>query len=131
MFLKIRKFRDDLIHRGHRIQTIFKGEEEYLISKDLGSFRDIKIWREDEVRENNLAPLAPVLHLMIHGTLAACEEFAVILQRHCRWLEPTVPGMHLYMRGYFNRELKSALADADSRLAEGRTLLDGVVHQRA
>ena len=125
MFLKIRQFRDDLIHRGHRIQTIFKGDSEFLIQKDLGSFRNITIWREDEIAQNHLAPLAPVINLMIHGALAAFEDFSVVLQQTCKWFDPMVPEMDLFMRGYFNADLQVALADADARHAEGRSLLSG------
>jgi hypothetical protein len=81
MFLKIRQFRDDLVHRGRRVQTIFHGDTGFLITNSLGSFRDITIWRESEVIANGLAPLAPVLNLIIHGTLAACEDFAITLHR--------------------------------------------------
>lgn len=128
MFLKIRQFRDDLVHRGHRVQTIFNGEKEFLITKNLGSFRDINIWRDAEVITNGLAPLAPVLNLIIYGSLAACEDFAATLARTFKWYEPTVPGMKLYMRGYYNESLKRAFADSDSRLAEGRSLIAGVRH---
>ncbi|UGA49064.1 hypothetical protein HU230_0043445 (plasmid) [Bradyrhizobium quebecense] len=131
MFLKIRQFRDDLVHRGHRVQTIFRGDSEFLITKNLGSFRNIDIWREAEVIANGLAPLAPVLNLIVHGTLAACEDFAHTLAKHFRWYEPTVPGMKLFMRGYHNETLKQALADADSRLAEGRSLVTGMQHSPA
>ncbi|GAA0022828.1 hypothetical protein BDS110ZK14_77750 [Bradyrhizobium diazoefficiens] len=128
MFLKIRRFRDDLVHRGHRVQTIFHGDTEFLISNSLGSFRDINIWREPELVANGLAPLAPALNLIIHGTLAACEDFAITLQRTFEWFEPTVPGMRLYMRGYYVEQLRRAFADADSRLAEGRSLIAGMHH---
>jgi hypothetical protein len=131
MFLKIRQFRDDLVHRGHRVQTIFRGDTGFLITNRLGSFRDINIWRETEVIENGLAPLAPVLNLIIHGTLAACEDFAITLSRSIKWFEPTVPGMKLHMRGYFVENLRHALADADSRLAEGRSLVTGMQHSPA
>lgn len=123
MFLKIRKFRDDLVHRGHRVQTIFNGDDGFLITKDLGSFRDIAIWRDHEIITNGLAPLGPVLNLIIHGTIAACEDFAVTLATTFKWQEPTVPGMHLYMRGYHNEALSNALTDANSRVAEGRSLV--------
>ena len=131
MFLKIRQFRDDLVHRGHRVQTIFHGETGFLITNSLGSFRDINIWREPEVIANGLAPLAPVLNLIIHGTLAACEDFAITLQGTFKWFEPTVPGMRLHMRGYHVEHLRRAFADADSRLAEGRSLIAGVRHSPA
>jgi hypothetical protein len=131
MFVKIRQFRDDLVHRGHRVQTIFHGETGFLITNSLGSFRDINIWRESEVVANGLAPLTPVLNLIIHGTLAACEDFAITLNRTFKWFEPTVPDMKLYMRGYYVEHLRRAFADADSRLAEGRSLIAGVRHSPA
>ena len=131
MFLKIRQFRDDLVHRGHRVQTIFHGDTEFLITNSLGSFRDINIWREPEVITNGLAPLAPVLNLIVHGTLAACEDFAITLSRTFKWLEPTVPGMRLHMRGYFMEHFRKALGDADSRLNEGRSLVAGMQHSPA
>ncbi len=128
MFLKIRQFRDDLVHRGHRLQTIFSGENEFLITKRLGSFRDINIWRDDEIITNGLAPLAPVLNLIINGTLTACEDFALTLGPTIKWHEPTVPNMKLYMRGYYNESLKRAFADAASRLSEGRSLVASIRH---
>jgi hypothetical protein len=131
MFLKIRQFRDDLVHRGHRVQTIFHGETGFLITNSLGAFRDINIWREPEVIVNGLAPLAPVLNLIIHGTLAACEDFAITLHRTFKWFEPTVPDMKLHMRGYHVEHLRRAFTDADSRLAEGRSLIAGVRHSPA
>jgi hypothetical protein len=85
-------------------------------------------WRGAEVSANGLAPLAPVLNRIVHGTLAACDDFAHTLTRHFKWYEPTVPGMKLYMRGYHNETLKHALSDAESRIAEGRSLLGDVQH---
>jgi hypothetical protein len=53
------------------------------IRKSLGSFRDIDIWRAPEMKPYELAPLAPVLNLIVHGTLEACDDFAEILGRLC------------------------------------------------
>ena len=123
MFLKIRQFRDSLVHRGYQIQTIFRGEKEFVIRKRLGPFLNLDIWRENEVQENDLVPLLPALAMVVHGTLAACEDFARTLVSCIQFPDPIVPGMDLYMRGYFNGALLAALADADGRLAEGRRLV--------
>ena len=123
VFLKIREFRDNLVHRGQHIQTIFRGDKGFVIAKRLGPFLNPNIWRGDEVLSNELVPLLPALALLIHGTLAACEEFAEVLQSRLRLLKPVVPGMALYMRGYFNQNLLDALQDADQRVNEGRTLM--------
>jgi hypothetical protein len=61
--------------------------------------------------------------MVVHGTLSACDDFADTLVRCCGFADPIVPGMNLYMRGYFNEALLAALADADGRLGEGRRLV--------
>jgi hypothetical protein len=123
MFEKIRQFRDNLVHGGSRVDVIFRGDQGFLIRKRLGPFLDLQIWRDAEIEPNDLGPLKPALALIIRGTLAACEDFAVTLQRCLQFGGPTVPGMNLYVRGYYNAELLEALMDADQRLAEGRSLL--------
>lgn len=72
---------------------------------------------------NDLVPLLPALALIIHGTFAACEDFACVFLRHFRLLKPIVPGMSLFMRGYFNDALHDALRDGNERVREGRGLL--------
>jgi hypothetical protein len=122
MLLKIRRFRDDIVHRGHEVQTIFRGETEFLIRRRLGPF-NLDVWRSEEMAENELGPLLPVLGLLIHGTLAACEDFADTLGTYIRFPPPVVPGLTLWMRGYFNEVLIAALRDAGARVAEGRVLV--------
>jgi hypothetical protein len=68
IFLKIREFRDNLVHRGQRVQTIFHGEKDFLITKRLGAFLNLNIWRDDEIFPNDLVPLSPALALVIHGS---------------------------------------------------------------
>jgi len=94
-----------------------------MIAKRLGPFVNQNIWRDNEVINNDLVPLGPALALIIHDTLAACEEFSQVLLTNFKFLNPIVPGMALYMRGYFNNTLQAALSDADSRIQEGRVLL--------
>jgi len=123
IFEKIRQFRDNLVHGGSRVDTIFRGGEDFLIRKRLGPFLNLGIWRDDEIEPNELGPLKPALALIIRGTLAACEDFALTLQGCLQFGGATVPGMNLYIRGYYNAELLQALMDADQRLAEGRSLV--------
>jgi hypothetical protein len=122
VFVKIRDYRDNLLHRGQNVQIIFRGDSGFAIEKRLGPFINPNIWRDDEV-VNGLVPLLPALALIVHGTLAASEEFAYIFQSHFKMLNPIVPGMSLYLRGYFNGALLDALKDADQRVKEGRGLL--------
>jgi hypothetical protein len=122
VFVKIRDYRDNLLHRGQNVQIIFRGDSGFAIQKRLGPFINPNIWHDAEVT-NGLVPLLPALALIIHGTLAAYEEFAYIFQSHFKMLNPIVPGMSLYLRGYFNGALLDALQDADQRVKEGRGLL--------
>lgn len=122
LFLQIRRFRDSLLHRGSRVQTIFRGDRGFLIRKTLGPFRDLDIWRDDEIEKNHLVPLLPALGMVIHGTLDACDDFARTIERCIILPEPTVPGMNLYLRGYFDQKLALALEDAQARLTDGRSL---------
>lgn len=122
IFLKIREFRDNLVHRGYQVQTIFRGDDGFLIEKRLGPFIDLSIWRDNEIQENNLVPLKPALALVVNGTLAACEDFARVLMACIKFPDPVVPHMSLFMRGYFNDALMKALVDSNRRLAEGKSL---------
>lgn len=122
IFARIRQFRDRLVHGGSRVQTIYMVEEQLLIEKRLGDFLDLDIWRPEEEGPNGLAPLMPVLGLLIHGTMAACDDFAQTLFLMVRFPEPIVPNMQVYMRGFFNDALVEALADAEARVAEGKSL---------
>lgn len=122
VFLKIRRFRDDIVHRGYDVQTLFHGEDDFLIQRRLGPF-ELAIWRPEEIEQNDLAPLKPALALLIHGTLAACEDFAETLTGCIRLPPQIVPGLTLYMRGYFNAALVAAIDDANARSVEGLVLI--------
>ncbi|MET4370795.1 hypothetical protein ABIA99_003489 [Bradyrhizobium sp. LB12.1] len=122
VFLKIRTARDRLVHGGNPVDTVFRGDKEFIIQKRLGPFGELDIWREGELEKNDLAPLRPVLGMIAYSTLAACEDFANVLASIIQLLPPTVPKMNLYVRGHFDEMFAKVIQDADSRFAEGRTL---------
>lgn len=119
-FLALRRFRDNVVHRGSQVQTIFNGESGFLIQRRLTPFSDVHMWREDEILPNELVPLLPALGMVIHGGLRACNEFSVTLQQIIQFPPPVVPAMGFFMRGYFNKTLLDVLRDADLRYTEGR-----------
>jgi hypothetical protein len=51
------EFRDNVIHRGSQVQTIFSSETGFLIQHSLKPFSDMTIWSEEEKQPNNLVPL--------------------------------------------------------------------------
>lgn len=114
-FLNLRRIRDNIVHRGSQVQTIFSGERGFLIAGNLRPFSDWNIWRDDEREPNNLIPLLPALGLVVHHTLNACEEFFHTLEGVISFPTPLVPGMAFFMRGYFNDEFVAILLDAAQR----------------
>ncbi|SJM65335.1 hypothetical protein FM111_11210 [Brevundimonas diminuta 3F5N] len=123
VFLHIRKFRDDLVHRGRRVGTIFVGDDGFLIPREFGPFKDLRIWRDAEMLPNELGPLNAALGLIIHNTLWACNDFIIALCSHVEYPPPLVPNMQLYCRGDFNTELLAAVRDAQDRITDGRGLI--------
>jgi hypothetical protein len=115
-FMTLRDFRDNIVHRGSQIQTIFSGDKGFLIQHSLKPFSDMEIWRKEEKQPNELVPLAPALGVIVHNTLSACEDFSVTIEQIIQFPPPIVPNMRFFMRGYFNDVFSDALRDAINRL---------------
>lgn len=120
-FITLREFRDNVIHRGSQVQTIFSSETGFLIQHSLKPFSGMEIWREEEKQPNNLVPLIPAVCAIIHKTLSACEDFSSTIEQIIEFPSQIAPNMRFYMRGYFNETLSAALRDANSRLTNHLT----------
>lgn len=116
-FMALREFRDNIIHRGSQVQTIFSSESGFLIQGSLKPFSAMKIWREEEKQPNNLVPLLPALGVVIRNTLFACEDFSSTMEKIIHFPPPIAPNMKFFMRGYFNELFAATLQDANDRLA--------------
>lgn len=114
-FLQVKSFRDNIIHRGSQVQTIFSSEDGYFVNSTLRPFADMDIWDETEIPKGNLVPLMPALGMVAYRTLLMCEEFTVMLEKCIRFPKPLVPNMKLYMRGYFDEHFTQVLTDAEDR----------------
>ena len=114
-FLQLRTIRDNLVHHGSQVQTIFSDDADFLISGHLRPFESMKIWRDHERQPNNLVPLRPAINALVYRTLAVCERFSQVMQQHFQLPPSLVPGMHLFMRGYFNESFLEAMTDAMHR----------------
>ena len=125
LFLRLRKFRDDLVHKGYAVRALYTGDEGFLIARYLGPFEDIRIWRDDEMESNELGPLKPVLGLLIHNLLWACNDFVEQWAKVIEYPPALVPDMVYYSRGDSNAQLLAALRDAQDRLTERRGLPGG------
>lgn len=120
-FMTLREFRDNVIHRGSQVQTIFSSETGFLIQHSLKPFSDMAIWSEEEKQPNDLVPLFPALCIVVHKTLSACEDFSSTIEQVIQFPPQIVPNMHFFMRGYFNEMFSAALHDANSRLTNHST----------
>jgi hypothetical protein len=116
-FLDLRAIRNNLVHRGSSIQTIFCDDADFLISGHLKPFKTMNIWRHDERRPNDLVPLLPAICSVIYRTLAVCEQFSIVMRQTFQLPPPLAPGMALFMRGPFNEFFLNAMTDAMHREA--------------
>lgn len=120
-FMILREFRDNIIHRGSQVQTIFSSETGFLIRHALKPFSDMEIWSEGEKQPNGLVPLFPALCVMVHKTLSACEDFSSTIEKTIQFPSQIAPNMCFFMRGYFNEMFSAALHDAHIRLTKHST----------
>lgn len=125
-FLTLRDFRDNIVHRGSQVQTIFSSDAGFLIQHSLKPFSNMEIWRDDEKQQNDLVPLFPALGIVIHKTLSACEDFSATIERVIQFPPPIAPSMRFFMRGYFNELFSATLCDATNRLTND---LNGTVQK--
>jgi hypothetical protein len=123
LFLRLRTYRDRLVHGGQTVEHIYTGDDHLHINKRFGPFTDLDIWRPEEILVNDLVPLLPAVGMVVQATLAACEDFATTILQAIQLEPPIAPGMGLFIRGYFNKELVSVVEDANARIAEGRFLI--------
>lgn len=114
-FLDLRMMRDNLVHHGSHVQTIFDGEDGFLIAGHLRPFASMQIWREEEKQPNNLVPLLPALSAMIYGTLAVCGAFSHAMEQTIGFPRPLVPDMNLYLRCPLSERFLAAMHDCAAR----------------
>jgi hypothetical protein len=117
-FLLVKNFRDNIIHNGSQVQTIFSSEDGYLINSSLRPFADMDIWTESEINKNILVPLMPALGMVVYRTILTCEEFTVMLEKCISFPKPLAPDMKLYMRGFFDEHFAKVLGDAEDRFRQ-------------
>ncbi|WP_175772443.1 hypothetical protein [Paraburkholderia phenazinium] len=114
-FRELRQMRDNLVHRGSSVQTIFSDDEGFLISGHLRPFESMAIWRDEEKRPNGLVPLVPALSTMIYGTLSACGAFSHALEATIGFPTPLVPEMQLFLRCPLGQRFLASMRDSGAR----------------
>ena len=104
-FSSLREFRDNVAHRGSSVDTIFSTERGFAVHDSQAPFSEYGVWTEEHKKANGLCSLRPAIGHVIHQTLAACEDFSRTIESIILFPPPIAPGLHLYMRGYFNEHL--------------------------
>ncbi len=104
-FKKIRKFRDDINHRGLTPSTIFHVNKGFAIQADYKSFADFNIWKKETFLPNNLAPIKPIIAHVVGETFGAMNRFVIMLSQTIKFPEDIAPGYFLFMRGHHIHKL--------------------------
>jgi len=118
---RLRGFRDEVVHRGASVQTIFVADDGFRIAGHLRSFHGVDMWRAGERDQAGHVPLIPALNFIVFKTLGACEDFGRMVSQIVEFPPPVAPGFNFAMRGYFNAALARAIRDAVQRIAPSAT----------
>lgn len=108
-FIAIRSLRDAIIHRGRGIRLIFDIDNEFAVDIYANPFSDIYTWSSGEIIQNNLGKLMPMVNSVIRNTINACDDFTQTIEKVIGFPNRIAPGHQLIFRGYYNKELLSAL----------------------
>lgn len=104
-FLMLRKFRDNIFHRGSSFQIVFETERGFAVQQSLKPFSEFGIWKDECMLSNGLCPLRAALAHVVDSTLSACDSFTRCLEQIILFPPPLVPGFDTFLRGYSNQEL--------------------------
>jgi hypothetical protein len=115
-FIALKEMRDDIIHRGISMPTIFifknKGfaiDANNKTSKFVEFANKFQIWDVKSFEKNNLAPMLPVIAYIILNSINALSDFITIIEnpQYFKGLPSDVaPNYKIYLRSpfakYFN-----------------------------
>lgn len=104
-FKKIRKYRDDIHHRGLTTDMIFHTPKGFAIQATYESFAGFNVWKSETFFPNNLAPIKPIIAFVIKETFSAMNRYIQMLAKIIKFPEEIAPGYFLFMRGYHIHKL--------------------------
>jgi hypothetical protein len=115
-FTVLRKLRDNLIHRGSSVQLVFDGDTDFFIQEASLPFKMLPIWKSEDRAPNGLVALRPALAYVICQTLGTCDQFSRTIEASFSLPPPIVPGMNLFLRGYFDESLMRWVREIQRRI---------------
>lgn len=99
-FFKIRDFRDSIVHQGDSPEIIFITEEGLAVDSTAEPYCDFDVWDEDQLIENDLAPLWPFVAYVIDNTISALDRFLTgLLDKPLHLPYELAEGYNVYVRG--------------------------------
>ncbi|MBU4467300.1 MAG: hypothetical protein KKC39_00955 [Candidatus Omnitrophica bacterium] len=104
-FKKIRKYRDNIHHRGLITDFIFHTPKGFAIRADYGPFACFNVWKAESFQQNNLAPIKPVIAFVVKETFAAMNRYVQMLAKIIQFPEEIAPGYYVFLRGYHINKL--------------------------
>lgn len=119
-FSSLREFRDNIVHHGSAVSSVFSDEDGFSVSIRDKPFDKMNVWAAEEISPNGVVSLEPAVAYVIWNTLLACEEFSQMLQSSIAFPTALVPEMHMYMRGHFTDQLQISLNTIGKKLADMR-----------
>lgn len=115
VFRSLKNLRDNIVHHGSSVPQIFVGDQCFLISEKRFPFTNMLSWEDHEREPNNLVPLLPAIQTLIYRTLATCNDFILETTKVIQLPKPIAPNMHLFLRGFFMSNLRTAIETGVAR----------------
>ncbi|WP_336035163.1 hypothetical protein [Halobacterium yunchengense] len=99
-FKKIRNFRDEVAHQGNSPDAIFQTENGLAVDVESNPYSRFDIWKDNQVDENNLAPLWPFVAHIVDHTISALDRFVSgLLDKPLHLPHELAEGYNVYLRG--------------------------------
>lgn len=100
IFSKIRDYRDSIVHQGDSPETIFVTEDGIAVDSTAEPYNEFEAWKEDQLIENDLAPIWPFVAHIVDQTLSSLDRFLVgLLEKPLHLPHELAEDYNVYIRG--------------------------------
>jgi hypothetical protein len=98
-FLKLRNFRNNIIHHGHTLPTFFIDDKGFAVKSDYEPFAVFNVWNKSTFLPNDLAPIKPIVAFVINESIGVMSKFVEMFSKSFVFPEEIAPGYFLFMSG--------------------------------
>ena len=103
-FVSLRNARNNLIHGGSGLNTIFITDKGFCIDPTSKYFKDFP-WKPEHYYNSNIVSLRPWVANVALRTIEACNDIMLSLANTISFPEPLAPDYHVFIRAPTNRAL--------------------------